>query len=426
MVTIAEVENGTVVVKNGDNVVANGSEVPYGTTLTVVATPAENYEFSAWTSGTPALDGNGQFTLTGSVTIGEPEEPETDKLSVTLNEVIFVYGEVPNQQVIETAVMSVTDGTNTYTYDENEEDNTFEFPVGTELTFSLAPTDPLYTYGEWQDEDENILSTGLEWNIILTEDMDVYAWCGIDNLVWEDKAPAGYADYDAYYTYMMTTYAGKPIHRLSLNRTFKANAWGTICLPVVKMNIEQSAIGDMLYSLHKAYTQNNRSVVVIDFAVSPVVEPGMPYLIISPSEVKNPYFEYVMLDPSAEAQSVHDDLGGDVDFIGVLKTPVHLEPGDRGVRYLSSNKLYYPNSKGSGATITADRAYFEIRNFSPAAAPRVIVTVDGETVLEDAEELQADTSAGISKYIENGILIIERAGQRYDGTGRRIATAPAE
>ena len=133
-----------------------------------------------------------------------------------------------------------------------------------------------------------------------------------------------------------------------------------------------------------------------------------------------------MLDPSAEAQSVHDDLGGDVDFIGVLKTPVHLEPGDRGVRYLSSNKLYYPNSKGSGATITADRAYFEIRNFSPAAAPRVIVTVDGETVLEDAEELQADTSAGISKYIENGILIIERAGQRYDGTGRRIATAPAE
>ena len=434
VVTIAEVENGTVVVKNGDNVVANGSEVPYGTTLTVVATPAENYEFSAWTSGTPALDGNGQFTLTGSVTIGatftalpeEPEEPETDKLSVTLNEVIFVYGEVPNQQVIETAVMSVTDGTNTYTYDENEEDNTFEFPVGTELTFSLAPTDPLYTYGEWQDEDENILSTGLEWNIILTEDMDVYAWCGIDNLVWEDKAPAGYADYDAYYTYMMTTYAGKPIHRLSLNRTFKANAWGTICLPVVKMNIEQSAIGDMLYSLHKAYTQNNRSVVVIDFAVSPVVEPGMPYLIISPSEVKNPYFEYVMLDPSAEAQSVHDDLGGDVDFIGVLKTPVHLEPGDRGVRYLSSNKLYYPNSKGSGATITADRAYFEIRNFSPAAAPRVIVTVDGETVLEDAEELQADTSAGISKYIENGILIIERAGQRYDGTGRRIATAPAE
>ena len=290
----------------------------------------------------------------------------------------------------------------------------------------MAPTDPLYTYGEWQDEDENILSTGLEWNIILTEDMDVYAWCGIDNLVWEDKAPAGYADYDAYYTYMMTTYAGKPIHRLSLNRTFKANAWGTICLPVVKMNIEQSAIGDMLYSLHKAYTQNNRSVVVIDFAVSPVVEPGMPYLIISPSEVKNPYFEYVMLDPSAEAQSVHDDLGGDVDFIGVLKTPVHLEPGDRGVRYLSSNKLYYPNSKGSGATITADRAYFEIRNFSPAAAPRVIVTVDGETVLEDAEELQADTSAGISKYIENGILIIERAGQRYDGTGRRIATAPAE
>ena len=429
-VTIAEVENGTVVVKNGDNVVANGSEVPYGTTLTVVATPAENYEFSAWTSGTPALDGNGQFTLTGSVTIGatftalpeEPEEPETDKLSVTLNEVIFVYGEVPNQQVIETAVMSVTDGTTTYTYDPAT-DNLCLFPTGAELTFTLQPTDPVYDYGEFISVDDDILATGLTWTTTLTEDMDVYAWCGVGDLVWEDKAPSDFADYDAYYSYMMRAYAGKPIHRLAVNRIFTANAWGCVCLPIAKMNIEGSAIYNMVYGINKAYTNAQKTTVTVDFAVTNIVESGMPYLIKCPSQVEKPYFEYVMLDPDAQPHRVN--AGGNVDFVGVLNESVVLAKGDRSVRYVASNKLYYPNSK-KDVTISPNRAYFEITNFNVAVPMRMCVSVEGETLLDDAEAPEEEgletlsNSEPATKVILDGVLYIFRNGTCYDAQGHRL------
>ena len=43
-----EQTNGTLTIKNGDDIVASGSKLPAGTVLTIVATPNENYAFRNW------------------------------------------------------------------------------------------------------------------------------------------------------------------------------------------------------------------------------------------------------------------------------------------------------------------------------------------------------------------------------------------
>ena len=67
-VTITEPENGTLVVMNGEETVATGTELAHGTELTIIATPAEGYELGAITVNDNAIEGN-TLTLTEAATI---------------------------------------------------------------------------------------------------------------------------------------------------------------------------------------------------------------------------------------------------------------------------------------------------------------------------------------------------------------------
>ena len=68
VVTITEPENGTLVVMNGEETVASGSELAHGTELSIVATPAEGYELGAITVNDNAIKGT-TFTLTEAATV---------------------------------------------------------------------------------------------------------------------------------------------------------------------------------------------------------------------------------------------------------------------------------------------------------------------------------------------------------------------
>mgnify|MGYP000746695739 FL=1 len=67
-VTITEPQNGTLVVMNGEEAVATGTELAHGTELTIIATPAEGYELGAITVNDNAIEGN-TLTLTEAATI---------------------------------------------------------------------------------------------------------------------------------------------------------------------------------------------------------------------------------------------------------------------------------------------------------------------------------------------------------------------
>ncbi len=92
---------------------------------------------------------------------------------------------------------------------------------------------------------------------------------------------------------------------------------------------------------------------------------------------------------------------------------------------LNNNKIYYPNLT-SGNLIRAFRGYFVV-NAPAGVTPRVrIVVEDQNATAIDVIEMDVDADGDISvpsdtrKYIENGVLIIERNGVRYDATGKMI------
>ncbi|MDE7412058.1 MAG: LamG domain-containing protein, partial [Paramuribaculum sp.] len=68
-VTIPEITNGTLVVKNGDTIINNGDKVDFGTVLTLEVTPAEGYELTSLTAGGVAIEGN-SFTVKNNVEFG--------------------------------------------------------------------------------------------------------------------------------------------------------------------------------------------------------------------------------------------------------------------------------------------------------------------------------------------------------------------
>ena len=67
--TFAEVENGTITVKAGEETLEAGADVAYGTELTLEATPAEGYEFVSFTANGEEIEGN-TYVYEGPVVLG--------------------------------------------------------------------------------------------------------------------------------------------------------------------------------------------------------------------------------------------------------------------------------------------------------------------------------------------------------------------
>ncbi|MDE6052001.1 MAG: hypothetical protein K2G08_09990 [Paramuribaculum sp.] len=67
--TFAEVENGTITVKAGEETLEAGADVVYGTELTLEATPAEGYEFVSFTANGEEIEGN-TYVYEGPVVLG--------------------------------------------------------------------------------------------------------------------------------------------------------------------------------------------------------------------------------------------------------------------------------------------------------------------------------------------------------------------
>ena len=96
---------------------------------------------------------------------------------------------------------------------------------------------------------------------------------------------------------------------------------------------------------------------------------------------------------------------------------------------LSNNTIYWPGN--NGITVRAYRGFFKDANPTPTNTPqRVRIVVEGEVatdleIMENGEwrmengELRMDND-NVRNYMDNGVLIIERNGVKYDAQGKRI------
>ena len=116
-VTITAPTNGTITIKNGDNVVNSGDYVPVNTSLTLTATPDEGYSFSTWAIGeVESTENPHTITVTEATSIAA-----TFSANPTISPV-FTDGKADlgklESQNTEKVTVSVTDGKATVTTTE--------------------------------------------------------------------------------------------------------------------------------------------------------------------------------------------------------------------------------------------------------------------------------------------------------------------
>jgi|GEM_PF-3110628 len=310
---------------------------------------------------------------------------------------------------------------------------------GSTVTLTATP-DNFYSFVEWRNaSNEQVVSTNAEYSFTLAEAVNLTAVFALQETIeltdnfengsqWQDD----YADLlDMLRT--GSDKAGKAKQKdVQLNRTFAAERWSTFALPFgysLSSNQTHPFYGHV-YSLVSAQYEEKGGKGYLTLNCMPnttSIKANTPYVLITDKDapIANPVFNNVRLTEIEEnTTTVVQDVNntGSVRFVNteyrqridkIEQYGVNSKE-NKSVIYLSGNKLYYP---GGAIYQNAFRAYF-VMNYSTIyhVAPRVrLVMPNGESV-EQAEEETVETK----KYIENGILVIERNGIKYDAQGHVI------
>ena len=273
---------------------------------------------------------------------------------------------------------------------------------------------------------------GLYSNAIITAHFKTVS----TDLVLKDGVSTGQTDIN--FDEFAATYNGQTMSSVTLNRTFTAGNWATICLPfyVDESQLTNAGLFRKVYEFR--YATGSADVgdqVTFHFRVATSMEAGRGYLVKGTSGMGSSFvFNNVTINTSADTEADVNDLKGvnayydesvgssEIAIVGVLRSGT-LSNDDRKVMGLANNKIWYPHS--SGNPMPAYRAYFYNPNASASVMPRVRIVVEGEGTTElevvDGELISAtEDSCAPRKYIRNGVLIIERNGVRYDAQGKRM------
>ena len=331
---------------------------------------------------------------------------------------------------------------NTYTvvFNKNNEDATgsmdnqaFTYGTAQNLTtngFTLSGHD----FAGWATEENGavVYTNGEEVNNLTSVHegiVNLYAkWTEI--FVLRDDKEAG----DTYYT---TTYANKKAEGKKLNvqynRSFTAGRWATFALPFGYSfrNRENPTFGGQVYYLISAKYEQRGEDVYLTLNCMPNttgIEANKPYVLIPNANITNPVFEDVKLKDIAENPYTASDMSGTgtIKFVNTTyRQRIDRADADENLRviFLKNNTLCYP---GGAVTMSAFRGYFymmddyTLLHGNQNAPVRVrLMTPDGEYI-EQAPDTDQPAAVETKKYIENGILVIERAGMKYDAQGHII------
>ena len=236
------------------------------------------------------------------------------------------------------------------------------------------------------------------WEVALTPEIDLY----------DNTDGSEYADY-------LTANAGKKVNVTLKDRTFASNRWHTLSLPF-DFDFEDHLLDGRVYTLNDCTVDATNGIVITFLPVSEIVA-GQPYLVWIDAAMSDVRFEDVTLTTFTPGEITAPS--GDVNFIASMPKIVLT---DKKYIFINNNRLYYPKQDG-GSTMRAFRAYFEIRNtngmeYTPQRIRIIAQDNYGRTM--EVMELEGDNTEETRKYIEDGILIIERGGVRYDAQGKKL------
>jgi len=388
-VTVASVPYGTVISTSTNTVTINGT--------TVTATKAENtaqytYAFANWTNGTATVTGNTTVTANFTRTL--------NTYTVTIVSNNTDYGTVDEDEVA-----SVPYGT-TITTDANTIDVN-----GTTVTATKATDDASYTYAfdGWTNGTATV-----------TGDLTVTATFTATPNITEFNLEDSYASGDSYYT-TYNTLIGRTID-ITYKRSFTAGRWATFSLPFgysFQTHSEDNPFKDQVFELISVDYAAGGRMVINCVKNSTGIVANKPYILIPTSDIDNPTFVGVTPVAIAAGSKTVNNTKDDVYTVEFISTAYkQVMPTGKRTIYISGNRLYYANVD---TDIPAFRCYFNLLggvNDDDVlhVQPRLMVAAPDGEIIEQAEEETVETR----KYIENGILVIERNGIKYDAQGHII------
>ena len=223
----------------------------------------------------------------------------------------------------------------------------------------------------------------------------------------EDDHEAGDDYYDDYAALVT---AGNAID-ITYKRSFKAGRWATFSLPFGYsfQNLSHNTFRDQVFELTSVDYADGRMIINCVKNSTGIVA-NTPYILIPTSDIDNPTFEGVTPKAIAAGSKTVNNTKDNVYTVEFISTAYkQVMPTGKRTIYISGNRLYYANVD---TDIPAFRGYFNLKGGDDVLhiQPRLVIAApDGETI-EQAEEAVAETR----KYIENGILVIERNGVKYD------------
>ena len=241
---------------------------------------------------------------------------------------------------------------------------------------------------------------------------------------------------NSFYNTFKTTYDGATGLVVTYKRQFTKGRWSTLCLPFnVNKNLVGKLFGSHIYEFKYAEgNANEGSGVNLYFSIAKSIEAGKGYIVNAGETLSGPFiFPGVTMDLSAdkgdELNSVkaYDKLtngcsteDSNIELVGTLRKGT-LKGTTDGNTYmgLKDNKIYYPNI-ATGSTILAYRGIFRSKT-GTLNAERIRIIVDGEEKAElEVINGELQDVQETKKFIENGVLYIERNGVIYDATGRKV------
>lgn len=201
---------------------------------------------------------------------------------------------------------------------------------------------------------------------------------------------------------------------VTLNRSFTSASFNTICLPFALSDAQLTDIfGSDYYLAEFDHSELNGEELYLEFYRREELVAGKPYLIQPKHDVTNPTFEGVTITATSPSSQISDT------YISVHGTyaPTELVGGNHNLLFLGANNtLYWPSSTGN---IKGFRAYFEVKGSAMGVARRASIVRAPQTAtsLSDAD---TETNPATRKFIQNGELIIECNGVRYNTLGQPL------
>lgn len=457
---------GTLTVTAGGNTVNSGAELNKNTVITVTATPAEHYTGGAvvMQGETPVALTNNQFTLAGDVTIStnfgleeftirfivdgtpiqtrseewgatpiSPNESTVQKPADKYYTYSFAGWDANDDGVVDG--VSAVSGDQDYVAVFNRTSTgvipTYNITIGAysngtvTLTaggdVQVVPT----TGGVYPFEDgTNIIVNAIAnrgWHFTQWNDANTSKSRQISEIAADITLTPTFAtnvSFPMYDTWTQSECASNynfvDVLTVTLvGRTFTAGQWATLSVPFTTTLTADDALYNAIYKFNNVTLSAGGSSVFLEFVRTNDIEKNQPYLVVPRQAINEVVFDGVKLEAPAQQAPTTDDR---VAFVSSLWQQEISGPNDFYIGKLST--LYYaPNS---GMTIKGNRAFFRKIGDAVSAPRRAIFVIDGEEVEVEIAGDAIEEVQDVRKYMENGILIIERNGVRMDAQGKRI------